>query len=52
LHFDFICVSIVLKPDPARQVDPGLGAGTGLVEEKIEEGKTRCDPVKNPVETC
>jgi hypothetical protein len=23
----------------------------GWVEEKIEEGKTRCDPVKNPIAT-
>jgi len=31
-----------LKPDPAQQVDPGPRAGTGRVEEKIEERKTRC----------
>jgi hypothetical protein len=32
-----------LKPDLTRQVDPGLEPD--WVEEKIEEGKTRCDPV-------
>jgi len=30
-------------------VNPGLELDR--VEEKIEEGKTRCDPVKNPVAT-
>ena len=30
-------------------VNPGLELNR--VEEKIEEGKTRCDPVKNPVAT-
>jgi hypothetical protein len=34
----------VLKPGQARQVDPGLEPG--WVEDKIGEGKTRCDPVK------
>jgi len=31
-----------LKPGPARRVNPGLEPG--WVEEKMEEGKTRCDP--------
>jgi len=35
--------SIVLKPGPAWRVDPGLEPG--WIEEKIEEGKTRCDSV-------
>jgi hypothetical protein len=30
--------AIVLKPGPARRVDPGQ------VEEKTREEKTRCDP--------
>jgi len=33
---------IVLKPGPARWVNPGLEPDR--VEEKTEEGKTRCNP--------
>jgi len=36
-----------LKPGPARRVDPGPGRPgpePGRVDEKMEEGKTRCDP--------
>jgi hypothetical protein len=40
---------IVLKPDPAQQVNPGLEPG--WVEEKIGEGKTWQDLVKNPIAT-
>jgi hypothetical protein len=40
---------IVLKPGPAQQVDPRLEPGR--VEEKIGEGKTWQDLVKNPVAT-
>jgi hypothetical protein len=48
---------IVLKPGQVRRVDPRPGrfrAGTGRVEEKTGEEKTRCDPadpIKNPVTT-
>jgi len=49
-HMAFI-LTIVLKPGGSTRdlADPGLKPGRA--EEKIEEGKTWCDPVKNPVAT-
>jgi len=45
-------LTIVLKPDPARRVDPGLEPGR--VEEKTGEEKTRCDPTTRLIrlQTC
>jgi hypothetical protein len=44
-------LTIVLKPGGSTWdlADPGLKPGRA--EEKMEEGKTRCDPVKNLVAT-
>jgi len=47
--FFFSIYIIILKPGPSRRVNLGPGrprAGTGRVEEKIGEGKTRCDPAR------
>jgi hypothetical protein len=41
-----IIKTIVLKPDLTLQVDPAdPGLELSRVEEKIEEKKTRCDPI-------
>jgi hypothetical protein len=53
----FIRIKVLLKIkvtmyhsfETRNLVNPGLELDR--VEEKIEEGKTRCDPVKNPVAT-
>jgi hypothetical protein len=37
------------ETEPARRVDPGMKSG--WVKKKIEEGKTRQDPVNNPIVT-
>jgi hypothetical protein len=39
----------IFETKPARWVDPGMKSGQ--VKEKIEERKTRQDPVKSPVAT-
>jgi hypothetical protein len=40
---NYLSLCIVLKPDPARQVDPGLELDR--VEEKTGKEKTQCDRV-------
>jgi hypothetical protein len=46
---EIIVNTIVLKPGPARRVDPGRSRpGAGKKRGKV---MIRCDPVKNPVTT-
>jgi hypothetical protein len=52
---EIIVNTIVLKPGPARRVDPGRGRpGTQPTRGWKKKGKVmiRCDLVKNPVTTC